>query len=144
MGGLGSGGQVGVGRKPKDKASRALHGSRDRRKVPQLPPVEEFEAPNELTTDERNVWMALAPGAFKARTLTRATSFAFCLLCRNVLLEQTLRADAELVGGANHRGILQRVETGLTAFGLRAMGKPMIEEAPKVEDPFAEFDGSVN
>jgi hypothetical protein len=147
MGGIGSGGHAASGKKPKDRATRNLHGARDRQRAGsggQLPPVEEFNAPNDLNTDERNVWLDLAPGAFKARTLTKATAYAFKLLCRNVLLEQALRADVEKRGGADHRGVLQRVENGLTAFGLRAIGKPILsDEPPKVEDPFAEFDGTV-
>ena len=146
MGGKGSGGhRVGSGRKPKAIALKVLQGAASlaerRQSAVSLPQVTEFDAPNDLTTDERNVWLALAPGAFKARTLTPATSYAFCLLIRNVLLERQLRADVEQAGGPNHRGILQRVEAGLTAFGLRALGKPMIDEAPKVMDPFDEFDG---
>lgn len=145
MGGLGSGGHPAGGRKPKSDADKHVHGSRNRgNQAASLPEVDEFDAPNDLTVEERHVWLRLAPGAFKARTLTKATEYAFILLCRNVLLEQRLRVDPELCGGANHRGILQRVETGLTAFGLRALGKPMQDEVPKVVDPFDEFEsGSV-
>lgn len=142
MGGRGSGGaRAGSGRKPKEAALRVLHGSATRAERTQAAPiVDEFDAPNSLTTEERNVWLELAPGAFAARTLTRATAYAFVLLCRNVLLEQRLRADEEKCGGADHRGILQRVEAGLTAFAIRALGKPMKDDAPKVADPFDEFE----
>lgn len=144
MGGLGSGGHAVSGKKPKDRTKHALHGTKSRASAPSVPqeaPVcDEFDAPNDLTTEERNAWLQLAPGAFKARTLTASTSYAFCLLIRNVLLERDLRADPDQRGGANHRGILQRVETGLTAFGLRALGKPMVDDKPKVVDPFDEFD----
>jgi hypothetical protein len=146
MGGKGSGGvRAGSGRKPKQLTQKMLEGAASlaerRQHARSLPNVDEFDAPDDLTTDERNVWLALAPGAFKARTLTAATSYAFCLLIRNVLLERELRMDPDKRGAADHRGILQRVEAGLTAFGLRALGKPMVDDAPKVADPFDEFDG---
>lgn len=145
MGGKGSGGtRAGSGRKPKQHALKVLEGAASlaerRQAARNLPQVDEFDAPNDLTTEERNVWLSLAPGAFKARTLTPATGYAFCLLIRNVILEQALRMDVEQRGGANHRGILQRVEAGLTAFGLRALGKPMVDDAPKAVDPFDEFE----
>lgn len=145
MGGLGSGGHAASGEKGLNAAERALVGTKNRaggsnvRAVPVK--VTEFDAPNELTTEERNIWLRLAPGAFAAGTLTKGTEYAFILLCRNVLLEQQLREGAETRGGANHRGILQRVETGLTAFGCRALGKPMVNPEPEEADPFQEFDG---
>jgi hypothetical protein len=142
MGGYGSGGErLGSGRKTKDEALKDLEGSSKPgdRKRRSLPPIDEFDAPNDLTTDERNVWLRLAPGAFHARTLTRATEYAFILLCRNVLLEQQMRGDVLARGAANHRGLIQRVEAGLTAFGLRALGKPMVDDTP-ADDPLDEFD----
>ncbi len=145
MGGLGSGGHAASGKKPKDAPTRRLHGTaapKPKQQVSPSPQVEEFDAPNDLTTEERLVWLELAPGAFKARTLTRGTAFAFKLLCRNVLLEARLRLDVEKCGGADHRGVLQRVENGLTAYGIRAMGKPIIgDEPPSNADPFDEFEG---
>jgi hypothetical protein len=148
MGGRGSGGhRPGSGRKPKDLAAKMLHGTatRAQREAARKPvTVEEFDAPNDLTTAERLVWLRLAPGAFAARTLTKATEYQFVMLCRNVVLEREIAADASLRGGANHRGIIQRVDAELARFCLAPMGKPIVEDAPKVEDPFAEFEGSVN
>lgn len=144
MGGIGSGGHPLVGRKRQSRAMRALVGAespKERQAARNTVQITEFEAPNELTTDERNVWLRLAPGAFKAQTLTKATEYAFIVLCRNVLLEQKLRADVEQCGGANHRGILQRMELGLVKFGIAPVGKPMLDSEHKPEDPFAEFDG---
>jgi len=139
---MGRGGaRLGAGRKPKSAVQNAVDGTKSYAQQPnyfqagaKLPEVEEFDAPNELTTDERNVWMKLAPGAFKARTLSQVTEYAFVLLCKNIVLEQGLRASVEKCGGPDHRGILQKVEGGLTAFSLRAMGKPLIldeKEKPK-------------
>lgn len=146
MGGKGSGGaRAGAGRKSKRLAERVLHGTallRDRKRG--LPVVDEFDAPHDLTTDERLVWLRLAPHAFKARTLTAATEYQFVMLCRNIVLERRIAADPEQVGGANHRGIIQRIDAELLRFCLSPIGRPLIEEAPKVSDPFAEFDGQVN
>lgn len=144
MGGIGSGGQPGVGRKPKEARAKFVQGSRNRSKAPaELPKVEEFDAPNDLTVDERNVWLSLAPGAFKARTLTRATEAAFKLLCQDVLLERDLRADPEKRGGADHRGMRQQVRAEMKAFGISPVGKPIVTDAPKSDDPFDQFDVTV-
>lgn len=146
MGGKGSGGtRTGAGRKSKALAAKALHGSallREKRAKPA--PVEEFEAPGDLTAAERLVWEMLAPHAFKARTLTAGTVDAFCDLCRwRVVLLECFQ-DPDRRGGADHRGAGQRVQSLMKDFAVNPMGKPLIEDAPKVEDPFAQFDGSVN
>jgi hypothetical protein len=92
------------------------------------PPVEEFDAPNDLTTDERNVWVELAPHAFANRTLTKATSFAFRLLCRNIVREKQLGENVEERNGSNHRGLIREVNTRLLQFNLAPCGKPMFGE----------------
>jgi hypothetical protein len=146
MGGVGSGGmRPGSGPKGKQRGAKWLAGNAGKRdskqpKRPELPAVEEFDAPDDLNTDERLVWMRLAPHAFKARTLTRGTEYQFVVLCRNVVLERRIAVDPEQIGGANHRGILQRIDAELLRFALSPNGKPLIEEEPKVEDPFAEFE----
>lgn len=129
MGGKGSGGhRTGSGRKPKSNRERTVEGARvlaHPSAASTAPPlVEEFDAPDDLTMDERHVWMELAPHAFQGRTLNRATSLAFRLLCRNVVLERELSKDVELRGGANHRGIIQRVDAELARFMCAPMGKP--------------------
>lgn len=136
MGGKGSGGRrVGAGRKP---ALRPVPGGATARaKAPSTNSdaggavaFEEFDAPDDLSADERKVWLKLAPHAFKARTLTHATAFSFELLCRNVLLERTIAKDVELAGGANHRGLIQRIDAELLRFDLSPNGKPHSAAAP--------------
>jgi hypothetical protein len=106
---------------------------------PSVPPValvvavEEFDAPNVLTLEERHVWLELAPHAFKAGTLTAASALAFVLLCQNVIRERKYGASLTDCGGSSHRGLIQRVEGGLEAFDLRPRGKPMT--APAVAQP---------
>jgi hypothetical protein len=144
MGGKGSGGaRPGAGRKPKSAVERAITGNPGRRgrllphpsavPVPGVAPIDEFDAPNDLSPDERNVWLELAPFAFAARTLTRATSFAFRLLCKNIVLERLYAASVADKGGANHRG-LQRVDAELLAFNLRPCGKAILEAEPAQPD----------
>lgn len=146
MGGKGSGGQRnGAGRKRKSDVEKALTGDPGHRGrllthpsasvVPEVPPVDEFDAPDELKTDERNVWLKLAPLAFKNRTLTKATSYAFCLLCRNIVLERQYAQSVTDRGGANHRGLIQRIDAELLAFNLRPIGKPMLEGAEQPAKP---------
>jgi hypothetical protein len=149
LGGKGSGGtRVGSGQKPKTLAEKLLVGSarkkdKDRAAALNSAPIEPFDAPIDLTSEERLVWERLAPSAFKSKTLTKATEYQFVLLCRNVVLERELAVNPEMRGGANHRGILQRIDSQLTKFVLSPMGKPLIEDAPKPDDPFAAFDDEV-
>lgn len=124
------------GPKPKTEAERAITGGRARvlehpSSAPTEPiAVEEFDAPNDLTTDERNVWLALAPHAFAARTLTKGTAEAFKLLCRNVLLEKEMRASVLDRGRAAHQGMIHKVETAMLRFNLSPCGKAMFEAVP--------------
>ena len=135
----------GTGPKPKRLAEKVLQGTATvRERTAVLPAVDEFDAPHDLATDERLVWLRLAPHAFKARTLTMATEYQFVMLCRNIVLERVIALDPDQRGRANHRGIIQRIDAELARFCLSPMGKPLVEEAPRVEDAFAEFDGSVN
>lgn len=144
MGGKGSGGKrVGAGRKPKMKVVPPSKHPVTAPKVPSTnsdaggsDPIEEFDAPDDLSADERKVWLKLAPHAFKRHTLTRATAMSFEMLCRNIVIERTLAKDVEQVGGANHRGIIQRIDAELLRFDLSPNGKPhgdVAGEKPKVQ-----------
>jgi hypothetical protein len=145
MGGPGSGGQrPGAGRKPKNPALRVLDGNAGHRKVvthpsvPQspsqaLPPLDPSEAPNELTVDERNVWLRLAPYARANGTLTPATGYSFNLLCRNIVLERRYADSVTDAGSANHRGLIQRIDAELLRFNLSPCGKPLVVSDEKPE-----------
>lgn len=76
--------------------------------------------------EQRHVWMELAPHAFAARTLTKGMMAAFVMLCRNVLIERGLAAS-HFAGNADHRGMIQRVDGEMAAFGLRPCGKAIYE-----------------
>lgn len=149
MGGKGSGGlRVGAGRKSKQGPLKILQGSATRRDrtAPSAKPVQfdHFDAPDDLSTDERLVWLRLAPHAFAAGTLAPAMEYQFVMLCRNIVLERQIALDPDQRGGANHRGIIQRIDAELARFCLAPMGKPIAVATPE-DDPFAEFEagGSV-
>lgn len=148
MGGVGSGGRRrGAGRKPKPAHERRLAGNAGHRgkvlahpsvpavQAPQLPEIEEFDVPDDLTTDERHVWMELAPHAFANRTLTTATSLAFRLLCRNVVLERRYAGSVQDAGGASHRGVIQIIDRELLRFNLAPCGKSVVMEPVPAVDP---------
>jgi hypothetical protein len=151
MGGVGSGGaRPGSGPKPKSARQHAVAGDAGRRGLGRVlqhpgfgvdsapPEVEEFDAPNELTADERKVWMLLAPFAFQNRTLVPATSLSFQLLCRNVVLERILATSEP--GSASHRGLIQRVDAELQRFALSPLGKPMETGAAVPQAPANPLD----
>lgn len=143
MGGLGSGGHGSAGRKP------AEVGFTDQ-------PLPDVPVPADLTSEELAVWQELAPHAREQRTLIPATSSRFRLLCRAVVLERKYEAKiledgltylAVTVDGSGqeretlkahplcgaHRGMMQRVESGMVAFRLAPLGKPLAATA--VEKP---------
>ena len=146
--------RTGAGRKPIPAHLRAIDGGAGKRAaktvltgVPTTNPstaiaeVEEFDAPDALAADARAVWLSLAPLAFKRKTLTRATAYAFELHCRNVVLERLMSEGMDR-GGAGHRGMIQRVENGLAAFDLRPFGKPIFdaeEQAAAPANPLTKF-----
>lgn len=115
----------GSGRKPKPKTASVIpHPSSPIPTTNILPPVEEFDAPNSLTMEERQVWMQQAPHAFSARTLTRATAMAFERYCRIVVMEKN-EAKSSAAGGANHRGLLKQINAYELQFLLIPCGKPI-------------------
>lgn len=143
----------GAGRKPKSDLERELDGNAGHRParvlahpsgMPAVPapiPVEAFDAPDDLTVDERNVWLELAPHAFAARTLTKGTAEAFKLLCRNVLLEKELRASVLDRGRPAHTKLIHLVETAMLRFNLSPCGKPLYDAQPqeKAVNPLERF-----
>lgn len=137
MGGNGSGGRrIGAGRKPKLQAVPAsIKPPSTNSDAGGAEPFEEFDAPDDLTREERAVWLKLAPHAFRRRTLTRATALSFEMLCRNIVLERKLADDMKLVGGANHRGVIQRVDAELLRFDLSPNGKPHGQASEGQEKP---------
>jgi hypothetical protein len=107
-----------------------------------LAPIEEFDAPDDLTAEERAVWLKQAPHAFSQRTLTRATALAFERYCKIVVLERN-EAKSSGVGGANHRGLLKQINAYELQFMLTPAGKPMTEPVKAaVDDDDAFFGGS--
>lgn len=87
-------------------------------------PIEEFDASNSLTFDERQVWMQQAPLAFRNRTLTRSSALAFERYCKVVVMERN-EAKSSGVGRPNHRGLLKQINAYELQFMLTPNGRPM-------------------
>ena len=155
--------RVGSGRKPLTGHVASLHGSRGNvaGRAPNwsspspLAPPEPVAMPTDLSAEQAAVWLELAPHALEARTLTAGTVQSFRDLCEAIVVRRAMLAQIDregliiLVGEAadrkahpllaHHRGMMQRVEAGLTRFRLAPMGKEIL--APiKAVDPFDEFD----
>jgi hypothetical protein len=79
--------------------------------------------------------MRQAPHAFRERTLTQATALSFERYCRAVVLEDAMAVDADRQGTADHRGLIQRVNTFELQFKLTAMGKPAEGALPAATVP---------
>lgn len=120
--------RIGSGRKPKPKLEFGSATVLQHPSVPSTnyPPavVEEFDAPDALTAEERKVWMQQAPFAFKNGTLTRASALSFERYCRVVVMEQK-ESESSGRGGPNHRGMLKQVDAYELHFMLTPAGKPM-------------------
>lgn len=154
---MGRGGsRIGAGRKSEPNSVRSKRRQRQQATVLQHPsspppastfphvpttdpasPIEEFDAPNDLTADERSVWLKQAPHAFANRTLTRASAMAFERYCKVVVLERN-ESKSSGMGGSNHRGLLKQINELEKQFMLTPTGKPMFEAAPPV--PQADSD----
>lgn len=137
--------RIGAGRKPKHKAGKVLqHPSAMVPTTNDSSPIEEFDAPDDLTAEERAIWLKQAPHAFATRTLTRATALAFERYCKVVVLERN-EAKSSGVGGANHRGLLKQINVFELQFMLTPAGKAMlvISREPVVvrDDPDEDFFG---
>lgn len=94
--------------------------------------------PVELETEAAAVWTELAPHATAEGTLTPRTVTAFAWLCRSVVIERKLGLSSETVGRGDHRGMMQRVESGFHRFRLIPDGKPV--RVVEAKDAFEEFD----
>lgn len=162
MGGFGSGGAAGTGRKPKAGHAARLHGSRRHTAQVQSGPLPSVEPPAGMSEGEAAVWSELAPHALAARTLTPATARRLWLLCKAITMEASMSAQLHAEGwtyervtidgaGQEHteqkanplcdkqRAMMQRVEAGLAAFRLAPVGKELAP-ASQPDDPFDEFE----
>lgn len=147
MGGPGSGGKrKGAGRPRKSKEQHAIDGTTSQvvafvprqQSVAAVDPTETIQPPAHLAPEIVDIWNELAPLALEARTLTKSTAYAFSLLCQNVHIERKTYVWAR--GKADHRGLIQRIELELLAFGLRPQGEalaPAKQEEPP--NPLARF-----
>lgn len=146
--GRSGGARPGAGRKPTSALEKELMGDPGHRgrvlpgpgagTVPVVGPIEPFDPPADLPSEDRQVWVELAPHAFAARTLTRATELSFRLLCRNIVIERALALVG--AGSANHRGMIQRVDAELLRFCLSPFGKAIYEAEPeKPANPLEKF-----
>ena len=146
MGGRGSGGHPGAGRKPAEELGEIV-------------PV---EMPQGMSEAEQTVWARLAPKALQRGTLTPETSDRFALFCRASVMEQSMAAKIQADGwtyisvtvdgsgqeretlkahplcGA-HRGMMQRVEAGMLAFRIAPIGKPLVAGKVKAKSALEEL-----
>jgi hypothetical protein len=95
--------------------------------------------PEGLPAEVAAVWVRLAPLALAEGTLAPTTAYAFELLCKGVVLEAQLAADADRRGGTDHRGIWARLEVSLGRFRLTADGQPLAAGAAPVR-PLSELE----
>lgn len=104
-------------------------------------PVEEFDAPDDLLKEERDVWLKQAPHAFSNRTLTKPAAMAFERYCKIVVTERALaRTEA---GSSDHRGLLKLINDLEKQFGLvpDAKGAPLAPAVPaQDEKPASKLD----
>ena len=144
--GRSGGARIGAGRPRRDPLAAWLGGSAGRRepktvaRPPDKPaPAEPVAVPVDLEAEVRAVWELLAPHAEAERTLTKASTLAFGLLCRNIVFERRLASSPLKAAGTDHRGMLVRVEAGLARFRLIPDGRPVVALEP-AKDGWEEFD----
>lgn len=108
--------------------------------APPLPVVDETDAPDELTMEERQVWLKLAPLAMANGTLTPASALAFVEVCKTVVVVRKLEAAPLQQGTANHSTWKKLLDAQLLNFNLRPCGKPMPDAAAPAEKPANPLD----
>lgn len=122
----------GAGRKPKPKIPGDLPARiLNHPSVPTtngVPVIEEFDAPDDLMREEREVWLKQAVHAFANGTLTRATALSFERYCKVVVLERK-ESESSGRGGPNHRGLLKQVNAYELQFILTPCGKALAQPA---------------
>lgn len=107
-----------------------------------LPALDESDAPNELSPEERLIWLRLAPYAMQNGRLTDGTAFHFAQMCKNIILMQRYAASVTEAGGASHRGLIQRVDTELLTYGLVPSGaREASQQEPAVDPLKAKYFG---
>lgn len=155
MGGKGSGGRrVGAGRPRKSSDEHFVTGDAGRRGrvlehpssavVPIQPTsaavIDEADAPNDLSLDERRIWLELAPFAMANGTLTAATSAAFSAFVRWEQLSRALAMSVLEKGTSKHIQAHKEAIKGYYDFNLRPTGKPMAGAvAQKPANPLERF-----
>lgn len=136
-----SGGKrIGAGRKKKPSHLRGIDGGASHSAAVTVDTAatkasEPFAPPKDLFNEDLMAWEELAPLAFKERTLTESTAFAFGILCRNVVLMRKMYASPLACGGADHRDLIKQVNTGLLSFKLKPNGEALYEPEVQKDQP---------
>lgn len=146
------GARLGAGRKPEPNSVRSRRKARQQATVLQHPSVptksvelpvsigvDEADAPNDLTMDERKVWLEFAPIAIKNGRLSQATAAAFANYCRWVLIERTCAASVTDRGSATHDRAMKWVARFYEQFSLTPAGRAMVEAGTPARDEDEEF-----
>lgn len=101
----------------------------------------DFDVPDVLNTDERNVWLSEAPKACANGTLTRASLLGFIKLCQAVVLENDFLNSVTERGGTKHQAAQKVMKGWLAEYGLIPNGRRMFDEQPvaKPSNPLDRF-----
>lgn len=127
----------GAGRKKKAPATVLQHPSVPPPSTNYPPaPVEEFDAPDCLTAEERAVWMTQAPHAFRNGRLTKASALAFERYCRMVARE-AVEAKSSAAEKPSHQKLRSDINKLELQFGLTPNGAPMPAPASEAAAPQA-------
>lgn len=140
----------GAGAKPKALRERALLAVPSRSPHVQASAAsvlaEPVDAPPPagLTDEQRAVWVRQAPHAVRKGTLNASTAANFERYVRAAALEETIGRDPDRAGGADHRGLLQRLNTFELQFLLAPCGKAMIDAPAAEAKPVSPLDRFLN
>lgn len=140
------GARVGAGAKKKQKPADVLqHPSAPALPVPTVAekPIEPFDPPSDLEADVRAVWDAMAPHAFRERTLTPARTESFVRYCRMAAKERALWKDSSCNDSAHGR-LRKELNALELQFKLTGDGRPVVQaSAAAAKDADDEYFGAV-
>lgn len=103
--------------------------------------MDEADAPNDLTMEERRVWLELAPFAIQNGRFSPATADAFKAGCRWIAIERACVASVTDRGSATHDRAMKWASRFYAEFSLTPSGRPMVAAPTRVDEDDAFFGG---
>lgn len=150
--------RIGAGRPPEPNSVRSRRRAQQQATVlqhpsvpaqtvprdPEIPELDEADAPDDLTMEERRVWLEFASVAMANGRLTPSTSAAFKTYCRWVVVERNCASSVTDRGSSTHDRAMKWVARFYDEFSLTPGGRAVAKSQTPQADPDDAFFGGVS